>query len=382
MLERMLRLACFALLAVLLGADQAATQAPPSVPIAAEKAAIDTCLAKMPPKVQVAIALLQGDTVRFLGAERSDASVRLIDNRSAVFQVGSITKVFTATLFAQQVTAGTLRLEDTVASRLPFRLKVSSRGGAEMTLVQLASHTSGIAHHQPPGLTRHAWLHFHPDEPWRDFDRARFESYLGEDLELASTPGAKYFYSNLGMSLLGLVLSERTGKPYETMLQEGIFKPLGMRSSTTDLALVRDRVVPGLKVNGKPFPNQSMAALAPCGGIYASAEDLARFARTEIDRSDPTVVLSQKPVFTISEGEQVALGWHLYDWVQGWRTLNHNGAIGGYTASVYIDPANRCAAIVLSNVMNDGDYGEAIRVLARTLLKQIEPLQAKPTPRP
>ncbi len=96
MLDRMLRPACFALLAVLLGADQAATQAPPSVPIAAEKAAIDTCLAKMPPKVQVAIALLQGDTMRFLGAERSDASVHLIDNRSAVFRSGSRCRVAVA----------------------------------------------------------------------------------------------------------------------------------------------------------------------------------------------------------------------------------------------------------------------------------------------
>jgi CubicO group peptidase (beta-lactamase class C family) len=169
------------------------------------------------------------------------------------------------------------------------------------------------------------------------------------------------------------VLSLQTGKPYETMLQEGIFRPLDMASSTTDLARVHDRVVPGLKVNGKPFPNQDMAALAPCGGLYTSAEDFARFARVQIDRTDPAIVLTQKPVFTMSEGEHVALGWHVYDWVSGWRTLNHNGGIGGYTSTVNIDPANRCATIVLSNVMNEGDHGEAVRILGRALLKQVEP---------
>ena len=366
--------------AVMIWPALAGGQSVPAAQSSSENAAIRTCLTKMPPKVQVAVALVRGNKVRFLGAERTASGVRQVDNRSTVFQIGSMTKVFTATLLAQEVVAGRLRLDDKVANRLPFKLRVSGRGGVEMTLGQLASHTSGIAHHQPPGLTLHAWLHRHPDEPWQDYDRSRFEAYLKDDLELAATPGTQYRYSNIGMSLVGLVVSIETGKPYEALLQERIFRPLGMRASTTDLALVADRVVPGLKTNGKPFPNQFMAALTPAGGIYTSAEDLARFVQVEIERSDPAVLLSQTPVFTISEGEYVALGWHLYDWVQGWRTLNHNGAIGGYTASFYIDVANRCASIVLSNVMNKGDYGEAIRVLARTFLRQLE--QPAPTPAP
>jgi CubicO group peptidase (beta-lactamase class C family) len=373
MSARACALAAFAALCAVVAPPRAVAQPAPTVPTPAEEAAIETCLAGMPPKVQVAIALVDDRGARFLGAERTAEGVRAIDNRSAVFQLGSITKVLTATLFAQRVSAGALRLDDTVASRVPFRLAVSGRNGVEMTLVQLASHTSGIAHHQPPGLTLHAFLHFHPDEPWRDYDLARFESYLTKDLKLAATPGTKYLYSNIGMRLLGLVISLHDGKPYETLLQEGIFQPLGMTSSTTEIERVRERVVPGLKVNGKPFPNQYMAALTPCGGMYTSAEDLARFARVEIDRTDPAIVLSQKPVFTISEGEYVALGWHLYDWVEGWHTLNHNGAIGGYTAALFVDTTNRCAVIVLANVMNEGDHGEAVRRLSRVLLKQVEP---------
>jgi CubicO group peptidase (beta-lactamase class C family) len=352
----------------------------PAVPSPTERLAIETCLDGMPPGVQLAIALVQGDSVRFLGAERTADGLRLVDNRRAVFQIGSMTKVFTATLFAQQVVKGTLGLDDTVQSRLPFKLKVSARDGVEMTLRQLASHTSGIAHHQPPHLMLHAFLHGNSDEPWKDYDQARFEEYLKEDLALAHTPGSAYLYSNLGMSLLGKILTLRTGQSYETMLQEGIFRPLGMGGSTTDIAAVRDRVVVGLKANGKPFPNQDMAALTPCGGIFTCTEDLAAFARAQLEPAEPAVELTHKPVFTIEEGYHVALGWHLVDWVQGWRWLNHNGGIGGYTSTLNVDPKNRCAAMVLSNVMNDEVPGEKVRALGRALLKQLEPAAPRPTP--
>ncbi len=360
------------LLAALAGGGE-----PPAAPSAAERAAIEKCLRAAPATAQVAIALVHGDATRFLGAERAATGLRFLDNRRAVFQIGSMTKIFTATLFAQQVVKGALGLNDTVASRVPFPLHASGRDGAAMTLAQLASHTSGIAHHQPPGLMVHAFIHGHSDEPWKDYDRGRFESYLRDDLELASTPGTRYLYSNLGMSLLGLVLTLRTGQSYEAMLDAGIFEPLGMHSSSTDLAKVRERVVPGLKANGKVFPNQDMGALAAAGGVYSSAEDLAAFARAQFAPADPATALTQKPVFTIEEGYHVALGWHLVDWVQGWRWLNHNGGIGGYTSTLNVDPTNRCAALVLVNVMNDDEPGERVRALGRELLKQLE---AAPAP--
>jgi CubicO group peptidase (beta-lactamase class C family) len=360
-------------IAAVAGAQGAPGTSAPGPGSAAERQAIETCLAIMPAAVQVAVGIVEDGSARFMGAERAGTGTRWIDNRSAVFQIGSITKVFTATLLAQSVVAGRMNLDDAVADRLPFRLKASGKGGVEMTLGQVASHTSGIALHQPPGSHLHALLHFHPDEPWRDYDSGRFEAYLREDLELKTVPGTAYHYSNIGMSLLGLIVSLQSDAPYEALLQERIFRPFGMRASTTSLALVRERVVPGLKVNGNPFPNQAMAALAPSGGIYSSAEDMARFARAQIEGRDPAVVLSQRPMFTIAEGERVALGWHVYDWAQGWRTLNHNGAIGGYTASVTIDTASRRAVVVLSNVMNEGEHGEAVRALGRALLKQIEP---------
>ena len=337
-----------------------------------ERSAIETCLGSLPPRTQVAIALLRGNERRFLGAEKTPEGIRYLDNRQRAFQIGSITKVFTATLFAQQVKKGALGLEDPVQQHLPFRLKVSGQDGAAMTLKQLASHTSGIGHHQPPGLMTHAFFHGHTGEPWKDYDQGRFDGYLKQDLALASRPGSRYFYSNLGMSLLGRILCLRTSRTYEAMLQEDLFGPLGMRTSTTEITRIRDRLVEGLDARGKPMPNQDMNALAPCGGLFTTAEDLAIFLRAQFEPADAAITLTQVPVFTIEEGYRVALGWHLVDWKQGWRMLNHNGGIGGYTASLFVDSKNHCAALVLSNITNDEVPGEKVRQLCRDLIRGLE----------
>ena len=241
-----------------------------------------------------------------------------------------------------------------------------------MTLKQLASHTSGIAHHQLPGLNRHAFFHGHTDDPFACFDPQRFETYLREDLELAFQPGTQYRYSNLGMSLLGMILSIRAGKPFEDLLQEGIFRPLGMAGSTSRLQTAGSRIVKGLRGNGKPAPNVAMNAQAPAGNILSSVEDLARFARAQFEPADPGFALTQKPVATLEPGYHVGLGWHLVDRKNGERWLNHNGGMEGYTASVNINPRKRAAAIVLCNFRNDDEKGEAIRGLCRELLKELE----------
>jgi CubicO group peptidase (beta-lactamase class C family) len=343
----------------------------PAIP-AEHRALLEKHLAPFPHKVQVAIALVKDGSTVFLGAERTPEGLRKVDNRTGVFEIGSITKVFTATLFAQEVTKGNLKMDDPVQPFLPFRLNVSGRDGTEMTLKHLASHTAGFKHHQPPGLSRHAFFHAHRDDPYRCFDEARFEAYLRKDLELVSRPGAEYHYSNLGMSLLAKILMLRSGKSYETLLQERIFGPLGMSSSTTEIAKVRARVVQGVRGRGEAAPTTNMNALAPSGGILTCAEDMARFARTQFAPADSALALTQQPVFTIEPGYSVALGWHLVDRTNGERWINHNGGMEGYTASVNVNPRKRCAVIVLCNYRNDDERGEEIRSLCRELLKGLE----------
>jgi CubicO group peptidase (beta-lactamase class C family) len=341
-------------------------------PDPATRALIEKHLLPLPTRVQVAIALVEGDSVRFLGAERVPAGIRYLENQGAVFEIGSISKSFTATLLAQQVQRGTLRLEDPVQKLVPFKLRSSSRGGVALTLKHLASHTSGLCH-QPPGLNFHAWIHLHPAEPFRDYDGARFEHYLRDQMEFEFTPGEKYQYSNMGMSLVGYVLALRTGRSYEGLLRESLFVPLGMKSSSTELARVRDRVVLGIEKEGVPAPNWDMHALAPAGGIKTSAFDFAQFVKAQFT-ADPAIAMTQQPVFKIEDGYYVGLGWHMLDRKSGERWLNHGGGMAGYTAIVNVNLRKKRGVLVLSNLGNAHALAENISRLGRELLTSLDAL--------
>jgi CubicO group peptidase (beta-lactamase class C family) len=339
-------------------------------PSAGERSLFEKQLLPLPTRVQVAVALVRGDSVRFLGAERTPHGIRYFDNRAAVFEIGSITKIFTATLLAQQVQKGALSLDTPVRKLVPFPLKTPGRDGVDLTLKHLADHTSGMCH-QPPGLNLHAILHLHPREPFKDYDRARFEHYLRREMQLQFTPGTKYSYSNMGMSLVGYILSLRTGRSYEALLQEGLFGPLDMRSSTTELARVRDRVVIGVEREGRAAPNWDMNALAPAGGIKTSAEDFAKFVHAQFE-PDSAIALTQQATFKIEDNYFVALGWHVIDRKNGERWLNHGGGMAGYTAIVNVNVRRRCGVVVLSNLGNAHKLAENVSQLGRDLLKDLE----------
>lgn len=368
------RLRCLVVLGASLLAWAAMAQEA-AVPAPEERALIEKCLLPLPTKVQVAVAAVQGGSVRFLGAEKTAAGIRYLENRQSVFEIGSITKVFTATLLAQQVVKGTVALDRPVQEYLPFPLKAPERGGVKVTLKHLASHTSGMIH-QPPGIGFHAMIRGHSKDPFWDYDASRFEEYLKEDMKLDFTPGTKYQYSNLGMSLAGLALQRKTGKTYEALLQESIFGPLGMRGSSSELAKVQGKVVAGMLDEGEVSPNWDMHALAPAGNVKTCAEDFAKFAQAQF-APDQAIALTQQPVFKIEEGYWVCLGWHLIERKNGERWLNHGGGMGGYTAIVNVNAKRKLAVIVLSNLGNAHKLAENVSDLGRELLNGLE---AAPSP--
>jgi len=347
---------------------QGAPQA--TLPSAEERAIIEKQLLPLPTRVQVAVAVVTDGGVRFLGAARTKDGVRYIENRTALFEIGSISKVFTATLLAQQVQRGTLALDTPVRTLVPFALHESARDGVEVTLRHLATHTSGMCH-QPPGLNRHALFHGHSSEPFKDYDQARFEAFLKDDMELAFTPGTKYSYSNMGMSLVGYILALKLGKSYEEILQADLLVPLGMTSTTTRRSKVAGRVIGGIEKEGVDAPSWDMGALAPCGGVLACTEDFAKLIQAQFG-TDPAIALTQKSAFPIEEGYSVGLGWHIVERKNGERWLNHGGGMAGYTAIVNVNVKRRCGVVVLSNLGNAHKLAENVSQIGRDLLKAVE----------
>jgi CubicO group peptidase (beta-lactamase class C family) len=334
---------------------------------------IEQYLLPLPEKVQVAIALVEEGATRFIGAERTLEGVRYLDNRSAVFEIGSITKVFTATLLACEVVQNALRLDMPVQELLPLQLRQAQRGGVAVTLKHLANHTSGIRHHQPPFLFWYALLHGQRREPFREYSTERFERYLRRQMKLAFVPGERYKYSNMGMSLLGYALSVTSGQDYEQLLQEQLFRPLGMSLSTTHVSGVQRHVVAGLEKAGVSAPNWDMYALSPAGGIKTCAEDFAKFVGSQFSR-EPAIAMTQSPTFKIEgkyDNNFVGLGWHIIERKGREPLIQHGGGMLGYTAQVRINVIRKRGVIVLSN-LGHREWQTRIAELARDLQNLLE----------
>ena len=303
-----------------------------------------------PNGTQLSICIITGDSENYVGIERRNDSLVYVDNRDSVFEIGSITKTFTGTMLAKLVYDGKVGKDDPVKNYLPLTLKQSSLNGKEMTLVQLANHTSGLPF-EPGNVRNDARYPFDKYAPYKNYNTERLYDYLVHQLVLQSTPGEKRTYSNLGGGLLGHILTLITKKSYEELMNETICKPLGMSSTFVELTADRKRgMVHGRYPNGDvlPFVDGDGGVLAGCGAIKSSARDLAKYLRANM--TDTTYFyLSQKPTKQFDEHFSGALGWAPYSE----RGKVHQGAYGatpGFTCGVIFERNTRVGVVVLTNI--------------------------------
>jgi serine-type D-Ala-D-Ala carboxypeptidase/endopeptidase len=180
-----------------------------------------------------------------------------------VYEIGSVTKTFTATLLAQAVLSGRVTLDlDTPASQLLLGFKIPSRSGKEIALSDLANHYSGL-----PRMPSN----FQPSDqanPYADYDAAKLKAFLA-GYQLPRDPGASYDYSNLGFGLLGYALAQLEHTSYDALVEEEILRPLGMTMSgmVTHLA-------PGHDSTGKAVENWDFDTLAGAGAMRSTANDM------------------------------------------------------------------------------------------------------------
>jgi serine-type D-Ala-D-Ala carboxypeptidase/endopeptidase len=269
-----------------------------------------------------------------------------------IFEIGSVTKIFTATLLAEMFDDGAAKPEDPISVFLPKDVRSPSLNGREITLVDLATHTSGLPR-LPENLMATAK---DQSDPYANYTtRDLYESL--ETVKLKSEPGAKSVYSNYGYGLLGKLLELKTGKSCEQLIQENICAPLGLDSTTTQLSREQAaRMTPGHSPDGKVVSNWHFDALAGCGAVRSDAEDLLKFIAANLGPTDSRISRAfqnmQKCYFK-GFASKVGLGWQITDTLQGLTIIWHNGGTGGYRSYVGFDKANKTGVVVLSN------YGDA-----------------------
>lgn len=299
--------------------------------------------ATFPNNTQLAFAFIEDSTVNFYGVKRVNDTIIPVENQSSVFEIGSISKVFTSQLLAKAVKDGTISLEDKINNHLPFQFN----NGIEISFKQLANHTSGLPR-VPSDMMLELIMNF--DNPYKNYSVEKLEKYLSEEVELDSEPGEKYAYSNLGAGLLAHTLGIIEGKTYEELLQENIFSSLSMSSSTTVRKSIQEKLIIGLDESGEEVSNWDANSLAGAGAILSSVEDLSKFALAQIHQENPVFSLAREKTHTISENREVALGWHISKRKSGNIFYWHNGGTGGYTSCMIVDVESKKAVIVLSNV--------------------------------
>lgn len=304
---------------------------------------IHNMLAKFPNNSQLATVRIVDNQPQFYGAIKNDEQVEHIDNRFAVFDIGSITKTFTSAMLAEHVVEQKLSLNDEVSEILGFRFKSNTK----ITLKQLANHTSGLS--RIPSDLFWDLLFKNKDNPNANYDQSRLKTYLQHKLKIKNQD--EFGYSNLGAGLLGLVLSEVNKLPYESILQKVICDPLGLHQLTTSRGTAGTNLVQGLDPKGMPVPYWDFGALLGAGGIYSSIFDLAKYIIHNINDTTPSFELQRRQTATVNKQMGIGLGWFIAKKQNQDNTLYfHDGGTNGFTSIALMNVKARTGIAILSNI--------------------------------
>lgn len=295
---------------------------------------------KFPNNSQFSIALITNGNVNFHGVQKKNDSILTINNEKSVFEIGSISKVFTSTLLANLVIEGKIELGDNINDYLLTPLK----DDIKISFTQLANHTSGLPR-LPSNLNL---MNVNPENPYKDYNNAEFTEYLKTQLELSNK--GTYQYSNTGAGLLGYTISKIENDTYGGLLQKYIFSKYDMRNSTVDINKIKGDLVRGLNSEGMIVPNWEFSVLAGAGGIFSTVEDLSHFAVSQFDVINKELTLTRQKSFEVDRKMDMGLGWHILKYPSKNSWYWHNGGTGGYSSSMVIEEKSKNGIIVLSNV--------------------------------
>ncbi len=281
------------------------------------------------------------------------------------FRLGSITKQFTATLVMQLVEQGKIKLDAKITDYLPdYRKDVGER----VTIHNLLTHTSGIPNYTAlPG--------FFTDVSRNPYTVADFvKKYASNDLEFE--PGSKFSYSNSGYFVLGAIIEKVTGQPYERVLKERIFDPIGMTSTGYDhYATVLEKRAAGYQKTPEGYVNAAyldMSLPYAAGSLYSTVDDLYLWDQalyTDRVLSAQSKELMFKPFLS-----DYAYGWaitkaHLGLGNETTPQISHDGGINGFSSLIVRLPAQKNLIVLLDNT-SQGGLGRISQAIINILYDQ------------
>jgi D-alanyl-D-alanine-carboxypeptidase/D-alanyl-D-alanine-endopeptidase len=267
-----------------------------------------------------------------------------------IFEIGSVTKVFTSLVLADMVNRKEVALDDPAAKYLPENVRMPERSGKSITLLHLSTHSSGL----PPNPSN---LKLNLSNPFA-------ANYSLDDLyqflsgyTLPRDPGSEFEYSNLGAGLLGHVLAHRAATDYESLIGTRITQPLGMpNTGITSSSSMAQRMATGHNAMLAPVANSELSTLAGAGALRSSANDILTLLEAFLGYKESPLAPAMKAMLEVRRpaGQaKIGLGW-LLNSADGREIAMHDGGTGGFRSFIGFDPKARIGVIVLSNGTRSG----------------------------
>ncbi|MEU4584185.1 serine hydrolase domain-containing protein [Kitasatospora aureofaciens] len=313
--------------------------------------------------VGVVVAGLAGGALEIHGAGRMGPGGG-VPGAHTLFDIGSVTKVFTSLVLARLALDGAVGLDEPLAEVLHGPAAVPVRNGRPITLRHLATHTSGLPR-LPRGMALRALLRPNQPDPYAHCTTERILSGLART-RLHSAPGRSFRYSNLGAGLLGMALAHRAGTGYDELVAREVCAPLGLADTCLRPGTEQsERLARGHAPGGRPVPSWDLAALPGMGGLRSTAADLAVLLRAQLaaEREPdaplaPAILLTRETRHRVNPFAWAHLGWlgHRLHAQQGRHLqLWHNGGTGGFSSFVAFDPEKQVGVVVLANTRRSVD---------------------------
>ncbi len=291
----------------------------------------------------------------------ADRDRRIPAGVGSIYRVGSISKTVTAVVMMRAVERGYIDLDQPLSDIFPAsaRFPGAMAGAPAPTVRQFASHTSGLVREPDWDIAASGPIEIWQERIVESIPLSRFQN----------APGVEYSYSNIGYGTLGLAVARAVGRPFMEFVEEDVFKPLGMTSSTF---VIGAELAPRLTVgyvnrgDGNPDPEQPAREHAgrgykvPNGGVYSTVGDLARFMGALQGRASPAV-LSEESVAEMSRvhtpedpDNGYGLGVMIRTADDGARLIGHSGSVAGYNAYMLFEPESGLGVVLLRNY-NQGE---------------------------
>ena len=288
-----------------------------------------------------------------MGLGRLSATNAASPDAQTLFEIGSVTKLFTAIALARMENDGKVKATNTVRELLPEKVPVAP-ALESVTLLHLATHTSGLPR-LPGNLDTSDASLANPYAKYRVEELYQFLAAAKPN----NPPGKLTDYSNVGFALLGHLLSIKAGQAYETLVRTHLFQPLGMTNTVLQPnEAQRHRLTPGHGPKGEPVPPWDFDVFAPAGGFRSCANDLLIFIEANLNdagTSTGQALIQARKARRVGEAGELPLGWQSEVLLHGGlEVFWHNGGTGGYVSFIGLNRKQQIGVVVLAN------YGDAM----------------------